>query len=630
MAGEILRNLVPQKEEDIQAVSELTKIRVSGRFPESQIPPPPLPSEIPIEQIAAGPSLLNPFQIPRILRLLVTSPLRAALRENLLLAFEEIDPKTGTSYLSQLEAILKSRGISSETIPWLRVIASQALAIGLAPTTAKEDLEKTRQCYQVEEKSPAGLLLRDIQASMDELKPGESWLVKGQAGNQMPFPPYLQIIRQVLPPGFSRKITNFLEELSLRTGVCELRVRGPEVYLYEKINQVFQPVFQPLVSRFSQSSLGKSLKAGSQKLGEAGIKVFWKTGQQGIKKAAVEMGKKAALAVSAKLGLTALATIVGTPLGGLATFIVTTLGPKVLKKLGRLASWPFRFLKNLSPFGGEKTQRVVTGINDFCQQLTAGEFLGATEKRLFPLAFAGVFIVLFVLSWFFKVAPLRAFLGIAFPSETRFRGPLEQLPGRIPLKSKSLDTIFAEVAQKYCVPKAFLLAISQIEAPQVWNYSQGEVDQFIKAGWWEESGCKMSEKVPGDCTLGYCYDTCQVYPELNCSAYSVVGPMQFELGTWNEYLDRLGNDLKREPHRCNLEDSVFAAGIKIKENSRTGNDECAIWNETTVKQTARAYCGSCGVEAECGNNPLPECEAQNRPCGVNYCEAVWKLYNEYQ
>lgn len=629
MAGEILSNLVPQKEEDIQAASELTRIPVSERFPKSQLPLRPK-AEVSLEEIA-GASLLNPLEAPYIIISLLSSLPLNALKKNPLLLFDKKD-ETGLSVIDKLEAILRQDGLSKTTIPSIRNLVARTLARELAPELSSLDLEKTMGRYQIG--SQTQLLLGEIAAGLREIEKQNSWsgIRKARAGkaslSQAKFPPYFQYQKEPPVPSLRTKVTDWLKYLSLKSGVCRLETRGEEIRINDRLSSfVSQKISQPLLSFLGNTSAGKTVARSWQSVGQASTNVFWSLGENGLKQTA----KKGFSILTTKLAGTKIGAAVGTVVpvignaAGAAIGFAVDLGRNILgKTLGKARG----FFKNLSPFGGEKTQRVATGFNDFIQELTSGGI--GINNRVFQFAFAGFFIVFFVLSWFFNVAPLRAFLGMAFPSETRFRGPLEQLPGRIPLKSKSLDTIFAEVAQKYCLPKAMLLAISQIEAPQVWNYSQEEVDQFIKAGWWEKSGCRMGEKVPGDCALGYCYDTCRVYPELGCSAYSVVGPMQFELGTWNGYIDRLRNDLGREPHRCNLEDSVFAAGLKIKQNSGTGPNDCTNWSEATVRQAARSYCGSCGVEAECGDNPTPECEAQNRPCGVNYCEAVWKLYNEYQ
>jgi hypothetical protein len=617
-AQTIMANLGQETPEIVQ----LAKIPLSERLPESQLSPVLPKKEVSLAEIR-GATILNPPEIPAILISLLSLLPADALNKNPLLFFEEKD-ETGLSPIEKLRAIIEQEGISAQNLPSIRNLVGRVLARQLSLALSPQDLTETIKKYNLQ--GETRLLLEEIKTEMERLFQGgiPEARRKTTAPPKASFPPYFQFQRI---PQAVNAWGQLLRRVSLESGVCNLGF-DTEFYIYDRLSPVISKLTEPIFSRLGQTSFGIAIKKSKQKLGEVSAKAFWEIGKNGFKKAAAEGVKKASVWLGAKLSLTALATAIGTPIGGLVTFLATTVGPKLAQKARQLFNWPF----SLGSSG--RGQKVAAGVNGFIDSITR-EGLSPNESRLLAFALAGIFGLLFLLGLFKDATTTRAFLNFLIPSETRFvQPPTELPPGQIPLKSQDLKEIFKEAAKKYCVPLPIILAISQIEASGVWNYTQDQVDKFTQAGWWEKAGCKMEEKVPGDCTNGYCYDTCKVYPEFNCSQYSVVGPMQFEEGTWNGYAEQLRIDLGRQPHRCNLKDSVFAAAMKIKAGSGTAEGECD-WREREdeediVRRTARAYCGSCGVEAECGDYPAPECEAANRPCGVNYCEAALILYNNYK
>ena len=181
------------------------------------------------------------------------------------------------------------------------------------------------------------------------------------------------------------------------------------------------------------------------------------------------------------------------------------------------------------------------------------------------------------------------------------------------ISSSSLKDIIDKSANGRCVPGGLIKAISQKEAGAVFNYTDAEVSKFSTTGW-QKTATENEKK------RGYCYNTCDD-PALKCAGSDVMGPMQFERGTWNGLVPEIARALQEDfgvtspPDRCNLRDSIVAAAVKIKKDSGTGAGQCANWDEPTVRnRVAKNYCGTCD------DGPA---------CGVNYCGSVWSLYRAY-
>ncbi len=146
------------------------------------------------------------------------------------------------------------------------------------------------------------------------------------------------------------------------------------------------------------------------------------------------------------------------------------------------------------------------------------------------------------------------------------------------------------------------MAISHTEASEAWNYTAEEIELFSTPGWWEDASPELIKK-------GYAYNTCDVW---GCSA-DVRGIMQFADTTFALYADELREILGREPDRRLIPDSIYAAALKIKNDSGTGPDECQDWSDAVVREVARKYCGSC----------------DSTFC-PNYCNIVLAYYHDYQ
>lgn len=182
------------------------------------------------------------------------------------------------------------------------------------------------------------------------------------------------------------------------------------------------------------------------------------------------------------------------------------------------------------------------------------------------------------------------------------------------IRSDSLKEIIATASQGRCVPGALLMAISQREAGGAFGYSDEQVARFTADDWQKTATITENRE-------SYCYNTCD-NPKSGCLGLNVMGPMQFEKNTWDKLYNQIRAALVADFHvsdsyiadRCNLRDSIVAAAVKIKVDSKTTAGECAGWDEDTVKnKVAASYCG---------------CESSSA-CGVNYCDNIWNLYQSY-
>lgn len=175
----------------------------------------------------------------------------------------------------------------------------------------------------------------------------------------------------------------------------------------------------------------------------------------------------------------------------------------------------------------------------------------------------------------------------------------------------SFSSMVEKVSQAQCVPPAILLAIARAEGESL-TYSEEEVSFFSNPGWWNSASDQQK-------TRGHCRDTCSD-SRMGCKPTdNVVGPMQFNLGTWNGLIPAIKQLLSQlfgtfsdyGPHRCNLRDSVVGAVVKIKQDSGT-RTQCENWSDEAVKRVAAAYYGGCTTNQ-----------------GTDYCGEVLRLYKSY-
>ncbi|MEK7521332.1 MAG: hypothetical protein AAB599_00820 [Patescibacteria group bacterium] len=195
--------------------------------------------------------------------------------------------------------------------------------------------------------------------------------------------------------------------------------------------------------------------------------------------------------------------------------------------------------------------------------------------------------------------------------------PLRDTSAHVSFKGIGSDTlkeIVSNAADGQCVPSELLMAISQVEGGQAFDYSNEEVAKFTTTGWQDTASASEKQR-------GYCYNTCDQAGSGCAPGDNVMGAMQFNWGTWQPLIPDIKKVLEAkftytgDVDRCNLRDSFVAAAVKIKRDSGTLQGQCNSWDENTVKnKVARSYCGSC---------------ASGDACGVNYCSNVWNLYQSY-
>ncbi len=269
-------------------------------------------------------------------------------------------------------------------------------------------------------------------------------------------------------------------------------------------------------------------------------------------------------------------------------FATSKIGLGLQKGVGSLTKVGFKFAGKLTVVAAR-----------FASRMLASAFMAIVAPVLgstIGLVIIGVILVMIVFIPIFQGLGSQA-AGATIP------------PGLFNIKSQKLVGFFNDAASKNCVPPAMLLAIAEREASGTFSYTDDQVTKFSTPGWW--NGASQTELGPAP-TGGYCYNTCT---QIHCDDPNadVRGAMQFEAGTFAGYVDQLRAQLGHEPDRCNVQDAIYAAALKIKANSGTGSSECAAWSEGTVRQVARKYCGSC----------------DSASCGGDYCDQVLRFYRTY-
>lgn len=190
--------------------------------------------------------------------------------------------------------------------------------------------------------------------------------------------------------------------------------------------------------------------------------------------------------------------------------------------------------------------------------------------------------------------------------------------------SDALKNLIIEVGNHFKVPPAVIAAVSWIEGPQVWSDSNFGIIEYLKEGVRHPD---FSYTIFG---VSFC--------RYNMSLAS--GPMQFTLGTWSTYKNSVREapgETNRHPIICNLKDSFWAAGKKLKNDSLTDGGSLLGWDKKAVGLAGKAYYGNCGtcLGTE-GDSELNTSENYNKyACqrfskikqgGMSYCEYVWLYY----
>ena len=252
---------------------------------------------------------------------------------------------------------------------------------------------------------------------------------------------------------------------------------------------------------------------------------------------------------------------------------------------------------------------------------------------LIVVAIVAILILLIVLMLFNNpVAKPQALMPAPSPVAV---APTSTLTPPYKTAGENLEAVMTLSAQETCTPLAMIKAISRREAPGVWNYSETDFDFYNSYPWWTSE--TINDSLESDKTKvcsGYGYDTCSnLIPTdskfagtycksgpINgiCAAgANVMGPMQFEQGTWNGYKSEVETLLiqiasAREADRRVILDAFLAAGLKLHDNS--GATNCENWTAAEIENAAKRYYGKCIYTIGAGGN---------------YCQEVCDYYNEY-
>lgn len=178
-----------------------------------------------------------------------------------------------------------------------------------------------------------------------------------------------------------------------------------------------------------------------------------------------------------------------------------------------------------------------------------------------------------------------------------------------PAGSNILKNIINQVGEYYGVPPAIIAAVSWIEGGHVWKYSDDLILQYSQEG----------AKDPVNC---------------NENSSGAAGPMQFIFPTWEGYqyaITKVPGYNNRQPERCNILDSFYAAASKLKNDSGT-NQQTTTWDKQAVGKAGRAYYGTCfqcgfskDSDLNLGSVSIHSIAACIR-LGTSYCEYLWKYY----
>ncbi|MBP8591037.1 hypothetical protein KBI33_01025 [Candidatus Shapirobacteria bacterium] len=436
-------------------------------------------------------------------------------------------------------------------------------------------------------------------------------IISGQKNDQrLPSRPYLKIKSQTSFDTARWKalkiINSFLEKIGLvekETTVSGKIIQSSKIWYY------LQKAFQPVASFWQKTNIGKTIADWLSRQ----TYHFWQDAlgqirgfsQAGVKKAVQEGTKKGVTKAITWLSTKLAATKLGAALGSIAPGIGNAIGAVA----GFLVDLGISFFKK----GGEFLEKLTGGQTEAEQKLKVA--LGPFSFLVSPLAIIVIGAAIIPLLLVFHDSANTQ--SLFFVSEDGGGGVLPP-SSRLILPSLELAEIIKRAAKDICVPEALLLAISRTEAARAWGYSSEEVKLFSTPNWWETPGAPICR--------GLCYNTCnpgecsQWDPDCAWTNYGgisqeadVRGVMQFELNTFNGYRNELLGILGREPHRCLIPDSIYAAALKIKADSGTDNTQCDDWSDEIVRKVAKAYCGSC--------------DSPNCP---NYCDIVLYYYHDYQ
>lgn len=149
--------------------------------------------------------------------------------------------------------------------------------------------------------------------------------------------------------------------------------------------------------------------------------------------------------------------------------------------------------------------------------------------------------------------------------------------------SPRLETIIRDAARSFDIPPAILSAVAWIEGPSMWNLSETDINAYSAPG----------AQMPQNCQPNGC---------------GARGPMQFVNGgvatdcgiytgttmgdSWAPYSNAVNEATSgsRTTNVCNILDSIYAAGKKLKANSGATS---ADWTEGEANNAGSGYHGNC-------------------------------------
>ncbi len=190
---------------------------------------------------------------------------------------------------------------------------------------------------------------------------------------------------------------------------------------------------------------------------------------------------------------------------------------------------------------------------------------------------------------------------------------------RDPKASENLNLLVYQVSEHFRVPQSIIASVSWIEGRNVWKYESAKILQYSLEGnvdpVWEGNNLLYQFKC-------------------RANAWTAAGPMQFTIGQWNKYGNSAreatasifdSSPLDRDTLVCNIMDAFYAAGKKLRSDSKTSRD--LDWDKEAVANAGWRYYGACGKCDESSDPDLAKGVRDKYACnrlGMSYCEYMWR------
>jgi len=187
----------------------------------------------------------------------------------------------------------------------------------------------------------------------------------------------------------------------------------------------------------------------------------------------------------------------------------------------------------------------------------------------------------------------------------------------------SIDAILHDVANRMCIPYAFLMA-ERMEESGAWfnNLSGTETTYYNTYGWWQNADhgevCAglayytQSGIIPSDSTVAIqTGPTCNNGVQPGAYDQKIMGLFQIGEDEQNSASTKIKAVISgKVDRRVLFDDAVIFSLISI---SRAGDlpQTCTDWPKNTVQTVAEKHYGACAYS------------------GGNYCNEVWNYYQQY-